>query len=266
MFLTENEFEEVKMGDEMTETGGLPEREFQKISAALEKARELSGNNVSGAGVEFKNVSLILSGSEILKNITFEIKSSEIHCIVGTNGSGKTSLLRSLLGQMPHTGEIAVLNSKESVIGYMPQLLEFDRTLPITVEDFLVMIVQKEPAFLGLRKEKSDIIKLCLDAVGMEEKRKRLFGHLSGGEKQRVLLSQCLFPYPDLLVLDEPTAGVDAGFNVIFEHIVREMAKSGTTIVWINHDLEQVKRVADSVTHLAAGSVIYSGEASGGIK
>lgn len=252
------------MRDEKDVAGYEREKEFLKINAALERARELSGGNVSGASVEFRDVNLVLSGNVILKNISFKIKSSEIHCIVGTNGSGKTSLLRSLLGQMPHTGEIAILNSKESVIGYMPQLLEFDRTLPITVEDFLVMIVQKEPAFLGMQKENTDIIKLCLEAVGMEKKSKRLFGHLSGGEKQRVLLSQCLFPYPDLLVLDEPTAGVDAGFNIVFEHIVREMSKSGTTVVWINHDLEQVKRVADSVTHLAAGSVVSSGRNNGG--
>ena len=108
---------------------------------------------MSGLEIQIKDLNLVLSGNEILENINLTVKAGEIHCLVGPNGGGKTSLLRCILGQMPFTGHIEMNYEKDKVIGYVPQVLDFERTLPITVEDFMAMTNQKRPCFLGISKK-----------------------------------------------------------------------------------------------------------------
>ena len=108
---------------------------------------------MNGLEISIKNLNLVLSGNEILEDINLTVKAGEIHCLVGPNGGGKTSLLRCVLGQMPFTGSIEMKYEKEKIIGYVPQVLDFERTLPITVEDFMAMTNQVKPCFLGLSKK-----------------------------------------------------------------------------------------------------------------
>jgi zinc transport system ATP-binding protein len=89
---------------------------------------------------------------------------------------------------------------------------------------------------------------MALERVGLVGKEKRRLGSLSGGERQRVLLAQALIPEPALLVLDEPTSGLDVGGAGVLEQIVQEYRELGVTVIWINHDIEQVRRIADKVT------------------
>jgi zinc transport system ATP-binding protein len=204
---------------------------------------------MTGPSIQFKDVNLSLGGVSILEDISFSISAGDIHCIVGTNGGGKTSLIRCMLGQMPHAGNISMQWPGESrVIGYVPQSLEFDKTLPLSVADFMAMACQRRPAFLGAGKEIRPLVEAALDKVGLRGKHKRKLGSLSGGERQRVLLAQAMIPDPDLLVLDEPSAGLDAGGAGILEAIVTQYRENGVTVVWINHDMNQVKQFADSVT------------------
>jgi len=92
---------------------------------------------MQGPSIEFQNVNLTLGNTRILEDVTFSVRAGEIHCIVGANGGGKTSLIRSMLGQMPHSGEISINWHDNQTIGYVPQTLEFDKTLPVTVLDFM---------------------------------------------------------------------------------------------------------------------------------
>lgn len=204
-----------------------------------------------GPAVRFANVSLSLGGTSILESVSFDVLPGEIHCIIGPNGGGKTSLVRSLLGEMPVSGEISIAwNGGGTTIGYVPQALDLDRTLPVTVDDFMAMICQRRPAFLGLarrhRKEAGD----ALARVGLAGKGARRLGDLSGGERQRVLLAQALMPQPALLVLDEPLTAMDEAGMRLFEDLVLAVADEGVTILWIAHDLAQVRRMADRVTCL----------------
>jgi zinc transport system ATP-binding protein len=203
-----------------------------------------------GPSIEFERVNLSLANTPILEDVSFRVQAGTIHCIVGANGGGKTSLVRSLLGQMPHSGRIAIEWRESKVIGYVPQTLDFDRSLPITVLDFMAMASQRRPVFLGVPKTRRKEIADKLEQLGLAGKLGSKLGSLSGGERQRVLLAQALIPEPALLVLDEPTTGLDIAGKEILERTIRDFAKAGGTVIWINHDIVQVTELADALTYI----------------
>ena len=206
---------------------------------------------VSGPTLDFAGVSLTLGRTTILDNVTFQVQPGHVHALVGPNGGGKSSLIKTLLGQMPHQGQLSLhWPGQPGTIGYVPQALEFDRDLPMTVDDFMAAMCQRRPAFLGLSKHYAKAIGEALERVGMQDKRKRRMGALSGGERQRVLLAQGLIPAPQLLVLDEPMSALDEAGIQVFERLLGDWRAAGITVLWIEHDLEAVKRLADRVTGL----------------
>jgi zinc transport system ATP-binding protein len=205
---------------------------------------------MQGPSIELANVGLTLGSTEILRDVSFNVRAGTIHCIVGANGGGKTSLVRSLLGQMPHTGRIAIDWSAGRTIGYVPQALEFDKSLPITVRDFMAMTCQRRPVFLGVAKARRLEIEAALERLGLAGKLHTKLGALSGGERQRVLFAQALIPEPALLVLDEPMTGLDLAGKEILERAIVAFAKAGGTVLWINHDIVQVHELADALTYV----------------
>jgi zinc transport system ATP-binding protein len=205
---------------------------------------------MQGPSIEFERVNLTLGATTILEDVSFKVRAGTIHCIVGANGGGKTSLVRSLLGQMPHSGRISIGWREGKVIGYVPQTLDFDKSLPITVGDFMAMATQWRPVFLGVSRARRAEIDRTLERLGLHGKRKTKLGSLSGGERQRVLLAQALIPEPALLVLDEPTTGLDVAGKEILERTIVEFTKAGGTVIWINHDIAQVGEIADALTYI----------------
>ena len=138
---------------------------------------------MGGPTITFDSVNLKLSGNEILSNVNLAIEPGTIHCLIGPNGGGKTSLIRCLLGQMPHTGTISVDWKKDEIIGYVPQLLDFDKTLPISVTDFMSMVCQiYRPAFTGLGKRHRVRADAALERVGLSGKGKARLNFLATNE------------------------------------------------------------------------------------
>ena len=211
-----------------------------------------------GIKIKIENLNLQLSGNEILKDINLVINSGEIHCLIGPNGGGKTSLLKCILGQMPFSGNIQMEYKKDRIIGYVPQILDFEKSLPMTVEDFMSISCSIRPCFLGISKKKRAIIESLLKKISVFDKRKRLLGNLSGGERQRVLLAQSLYPFPNLLILDEPLTGIDKIGEEYFKKIIKELRDEGVTILWIHHNLIQVREIADKVTCINK-EIIFTG-------
>ncbi|MDQ0669503.1 metal ABC transporter ATP-binding protein [Pseudomonas sp. W2I6] len=204
-----------------------------------------------GPTLDFDNVALTLGRTVILDAVSFQVQPGSIHALVGPNGGGKSSLIKTLLGQTPHQGQLSLhWPDAPGTIGYVPQALEFDRGLPMTVDDFMAAMCQRRPAFLGLSKHYAAAIGDALERVGMQDKRKRRMGALSGGERQRVLLAQGLIPAPHLLVLDEPMSALDEAGIQVFERLLNDWRQAGITVLWIEHDLEAVGRLADRVTGL----------------
>lgn len=183
------------------------------------------------------NAAVRLGGRIVLHDIDFSIESGEIVTIVGPNGSGKTTFLRLLVGALgPATG--VIVRQPGLAIGYVPQRLALDGAMPMTVARFLDLPVRRE----------AGAIQAILARVGLEGMGKRQLTDLSGGQFQRALLARALLGAPDLLVLDEPTQGLDqpgeAAFYSLIESVRQEM---GCAVLLVSHDLHVVMRASDRV-------------------
>jgi len=206
---------------------------------------------ISDPAVSFENVTLKLGGVSILDGVTAVVPRGGCTAIIGPNGAGKTMLLLSLLGEVPYRGRIHIaggVNGGVMRIGYVPQRLTFDRGMPITVIEFLVMGMQQKPLWFGVNKDLAARSVELLYLVRAEHLAERKLGALSGGELQRVLLALALQQEPGLLVLDEPAAGVDfQGEHVFCELLDGLRAARGFTLLMVSHDLATVTHHATHV-------------------
>jgi len=209
------------------------------------------------SAVAFENVSVTLQGIDILKSVTAHVPFGSWTAVVGPNGAGKTSLILALLGQIPISGAVHIAGKADGHrmrVGYVPQRLSFDRGMPLTVMEFLVMGLQRVPLWFGAGKHYQARARELLEAVHAGYLAKRRLGALSGGELQRVLLGLALEQEPQLLVLDEPASGVDIRGEQIFCKLLETLHKArGFTQLVVSHDLSMVTAHATHVICLNHG-------------
>jgi zinc transport system ATP-binding protein len=201
------------------------------------------------AAVRFEEVTVDRGGISIVDRVTATVPKGSCTAIIGPNGAGKTTLLLALLGEISYQGRIHISsNGRAPRIGYVPQRLTFDRGMPLTVSEFLAMGFQKKPLWFGIG---ADLQRLSIDVLALvkaEHLAGRQIGALSGGELQRVLLALALRQEPDLLVLDEPSAGVDFQGELIFCELLDSLRHSkGFTQLMVSHDLATVTHHATHV-------------------
>ncbi len=201
--------------------------------------------------VMFENVTAALGGTVILEGVTARVPLGSCTAIVGPNGAGKTTMLLALLGEVPFTGGIRIPPSDEGRalrIGYVPQRLQFDRAMPLTVMEFMVMGWQRRPLWFGVARRYRERARQLLACVKLEGLERRKIGALSGGEMQRVLLALALGREPDLLVMDEPASGVDFQGEHIFCELLDVLRREqGFTQLMVSHDLPTVTHHATHV-------------------
>ena len=187
--------------------------------------------------IETEDMSLGFGAGVVLSGVNFAIEPGEIVTVVGPNGSGKSTLLRALLGVLkPSAGRV---RQKPGLrIGYVPQKLAIDETMPITVARFLSLPVRRAAAEIGEALQK-------VGASGVADKSLRA---LSGGQLQRVLLARALLGAPDILILDEPTQGLDQKGIASFYRLVEEVRRDlGCAVLMVSHDLHVVMSASDRV-------------------
>jgi zinc transport system ATP-binding protein len=205
--------------------------------------------------LRLKNVSVTLGGVQILTNVTFEAQVGQINAIIGPNGGGKTTLLRAVLGLVPYTGVIEAGRSADGRplrMGYVPQQLDFDRGMPITVLDFICCGQQRRPLWLGTARRARRNAQRQLERVGGRGWEHRMLGRLSGGEMQRVLLAMALTAEPGILLLDEPVAGVDIAGEELFCDLLGSLQREHRyTMLLVSHDLSIVTEHAQYVVCLS---------------
>jgi zinc transport system ATP-binding protein len=187
--------------------------------------------------VQVEDLSVRYGARTVLSHVSLRVEQGEIVTIVGPNGSGKTSLLRAIIGAVkPLKGRIA--RGSGVKIGYVPQKLHIDQTLPITVSRFL-----KLPSGVSA----ADIDQALIQA-GVPDLSKAQLSQLSGGQFQRVLLARALIGKPDLLLLDEATQGLDQrGSASFYQQIEQVRQDTGCAILMISHELHVVMSASDRV-------------------
>ena len=214
--------------------------------------------------IEVDKLSVTMGKQVLLKDVSLHIHCGELTALIGTNGAGTTTLLRALLGQVEYKGTVRHLTSDgrpaaDLRTGYVPQQLEFDRSSPVTVMDFVAAALTPRAVFLGVGKRMKEKVMTALTRTHCEQLAARPLGALSGGELQRVLLALALTPQPDLLILDEPVSGVDQnGLEAFYQTVDELKHKNHMAILLVSHDLGVVERYADRVV-LMQGTVIKQG-------
>ncbi|MBC8338735.1 MAG: zinc ABC transporter ATP-binding protein ZnuC [Alphaproteobacteria bacterium] len=207
----------------------------------------MQANNDPFAGkpplVEANGITVLRSGKEILSNANLKVRSGEIVTLIGPNGAGKTTIVRVVLGLItPDRG--VVVRRPDLVIGYMPQRLSIDPTLPLSVGRFLILGA-------GRRRYSPDQQARVLDEVGVGEILDTPVQAASGGEFQRVVLARALLRDPDILVLDEPSQGIDVtGQADLYRLITRIRDRRGCGVLMVSHDLHLVMADTDEVVCL----------------
>ena len=215
---------------------------------------------VPPALLEIDSLTVNRQREALLDDVGLRVRRGSIHVLMGPNGAGKSTLLAAVLGQIAFAGRIAMNWVGTGTIGYVPQTFAVDPTLPVTVADFLALTRQRRPVCLGVTRSARTKIARLLDQVGLPGLGERPLAVLSGGELRRVLLAHALDPEPELLILDEPTAGLDEAAVRILDGILMTCKGGGrTTVLMVSHDVEQVRRVADRVTVLDRRVAIEGG-------
>ena len=205
-----------------------------------------------GKTIEVKGVWFSYDNVPVLEDITFNVDEGDFCVIIGPNGGGKTTLLRLLVGILkPNKGEIRVLgedpHSAKYRIGYLPQYVNFNLSFPVSVMDVALMGRLNRTSFgKGFTEEDREKVEQILKRLGMWEYRHVHIGRLSGGQRQRVFMVRAIATEPDLLLLDEPTAGVDPEYETGIYEILKELNKD-MTIVVVTHDIGVVSRYARSI-------------------
>jgi zinc transport system ATP-binding protein len=215
--------------------------------------------------VTLDHVGVTYDGVRALEDVTFSIDRGDFMGIIGPNGSGKTTLLKLVLGLLtPTEGEVRLFDTPPSSfrewhrIGYVPQRTIFDPTLPVRVDE----VVATGLVACGVRRSRTDTrgrVSEVLQLVGLGGKEAARVGTLSSGQQQRVLIARALVCKPELLILDEPTGGVDPEAQAAFHALLQRLnGEQGVTLVLVSHDIGVVAR---DVTRLAClnGRVIFCG-------
>ncbi|ARA99064.1 metal ABC transporter ATP-binding protein [Geobacillus thermodenitrificans] len=207
--------------------------------------------------VQIEDVSFRYEKEEVLERINLAVPKGAFLGLVGPNGSGKSTLLKCMLGLLkPDRGRIFLFGEPiESFrawhrIGFVSQKANsFNRGFPATVEEVVASgLTAKRGLFRRLTKDDRRTVEAALEAVGLRGLAKRNIGELSGGQQQRGFIARALASKPDLLILDEPTVGVDARHVHEFYELLGDLNRRGLTLVLVTHD---IGTITDRVTHIA---------------
>lgn len=207
--------------------------------------------------IEVMDVSFSFNTQPVLSHISLNIHQGDYLGVIGPNGSGKTTLLKIMLGLLkPSSGSISLFGTplsdfrSWSRIGYVPQkTLNFDPLFPATVEEVVSMgLYGKKGLFHLLQSEDQKEVKTALDHVQLWEYRKRRIGDLSGGQQQRAFIARALVGKPDVMFLDEPTAGVDLKTQEEFYRLLKKVNQElNITLVLVSHEVDIVARETTEV-------------------
>ena len=207
--------------------------------------------HVDNPALELHNVTVTYSQKPVLWNIDYTLPTGKLIGVVGPNGSGKTTMIKSVMGLVPmSSGYIKVFDKSlaelRQRVSYVPQRGSVDWDFPASVLDVVLMgRLKNNNIFKRFSKQDKEIAMECLKKVKMENFIKRQISELSGGQQQRVFLARSLAQQADLYLMDEPFVGVDAATESAIIELLKDMRAQGKTIMVVHHDLQTVREYFD---------------------
>lgn len=203
------------------------------------------------------NLSVSINHNTLLNAVTLSLPPGTWLGVVGPNGGGKSTFIKALMGQVPHQGRIAFEWPKNSHrgVGYVPQIAMIEPSLPITVRDYLTMVCEKRPVWLG--NTQNHFVLEAMNQLAIENLSNKRLGTLSAGERQRVFLCAALINNPDILVLDEPLAGVDKQGHGLILQVLVDFHRAGGTVIMVEHHWHVVEQYCQRVAVIDGALVDY---------
>ncbi|MEU3900131.1 metal ABC transporter ATP-binding protein [Streptomyces sp. NPDC045251] len=216
--------------------------------------------------ISLRGVRAELGSRPVLRGIDLTVGRGEVVALLGANGSGKSTAVRTVIGQVPVTaGEVDLFGTPRrrfrdwARVGYVPQRTTAAGGVPATVTEVVSSGRLSRARFGVLRKADREAVRRALDLVGMADRAKDSVNALSGGQHQRVLIARALAAEPELLIMDEPMAGVDLASQEVLADTLRGQVAAGTTVLLVLHELGPLEPLIDRAVVLRDGCVLHDG-------
>lgn len=219
--------------------------------------------------VEVDHASFGYADAPVVRDVSLAIAPGEVVALLGANGSGKSTLVRGVLGLNEQLGGDVRLFGvpREDFhdfprLGYVPQRHTLSASVRATVEEIVAVGLLSQRRWwqprLG-RAGSTDTIHRCLEVVGLADRADTDVSTLSGGQQRRVLIARAMASHPDILVMDEPTAGVDAANQDVLAGVLARLAGEGTTMLIVTHELEALSGIVTRIVAMSSGRIVFDG-------
>jgi zinc transport system ATP-binding protein len=221
----------------------------------------------SQAIVSLRSASFGYGQHPVVSGVTLDIHAGEVVAILGPNGSGKSTLVKGLLGLNDHVGgDVALFNTpidrfrEHARVGYVPQRHTLSASVRATVTEIVAIGRLPHQGWLGRPSHRDrEIIAQSLAVVGLDDRSDVDASTLSGGQQRRVLIARALAAQPDVLIMDEPTAGVDLASQEVLSQVLARLVGRGATMLIVTHELQAVRGVLTRIVQLNGGKVTFDG-------
>ncbi|MQY32682.1 High-affinity zinc uptake system ATP-binding protein ZnuC [Streptomyces sp. RB17] len=216
--------------------------------------------------IALRGVTAELGARPVLRGIDLTVGRGEVVALLGANGSGKSTAIRTIIGQVPVSGGTVELFGTPrrafrdwARVGYVPQRTTAAGGVPATVTEIVSSGRLSRTRFGVFRRADREAVHRALELVGMADRAKDSVNALSGGQHQRVLIARALVAEPELLIMDEPMAGVDLASQEVLAATLREQVAAGTTVLLVLHELGPLEPLIDRAVVLRDGCVLHDG-------
>ncbi|HEU4347940.1 MAG TPA: metal ABC transporter ATP-binding protein [Actinoplanes sp.] len=218
--------------------------------------------------ISVRHAAVSYGGREVLEDVSLDLSPGEVVAVLGANGSGKSTLIRAVLGLVPLArGEAELFGVPRrrfrewSRVGYVPQRIGAGGGVPATVGEVVAAGRLARRGVFGLpRRADRAAVRTALADVGLSDRIGDPVATLSGGQQQRTLIARALAGEPDLLILDEPTAGVDAASQEAFARTLRGFQRRGGTVLLVAHELGPLRPLIDRAVVVHQGRIVHEGD------